>query len=171
MRFNKIDDYGNTRIIEDRIENTTPLERFAKRTDWVDLGHDDVLFSIIDYDRELSISEIIEYEKDLGDGIHIMNKSHIKWIKDNCTVMKYDVTKYNCIRCVSGITGLQILFRYDDELGYYFINYNEKDKRVEYTTVGPNKFPSYLGTPMSSYIIDDSVMEEEKYKLKLVKEK
>lgn len=163
---------------EKRLENTTPFERYLKDIEWVDLGNPDVMYALNDFPLNenldlLSINDIREIKDSLPEGFAIMTKSNVKWLKDNCEV---GLTKFGSrmIGCMSKLNGYQIFFNiYESEEkqnALYFIKYLENENRIMMTEVGPNKFPSYLGTvievPNYTYNFD-----EKKYTIKLVKEK
>lgn len=166
---------------EKRIEETTPFERYLKDIEWIDLGNPDVMYAMndfpIDYENSnndlLSINDIRELKLILPEDVAIITKANIKWLKDNCNV---GLTKFGpqMIGCMSKLNGYQIFFNVyegdEKRNALYFLKYLESENRIMMTEVGPNKFPSYLGTvievPNYTYNFD-----EKKYTIKLVKEK
>lgn len=166
---------------EKRIEDTTPFERYFKHIEWVDLGNPDVLYALndfpLDYEKYsmelLSINDIKEIQNTLPEGVTIITKANIKWLKDNC---KVGLTKFGTqmIGCMSEINNYQIFFNTYEEnnerFAIYFLKHMEDENRIMITEVGPKKFPSYLGTVIEVPNYTQK-FDEKKYTIKLVKEK
>lgn len=125
-----------------QIENKTPFDFYLSNVEWVDLGHPDVLFARYDYplnyrtsDFEmLSLDDIRDIQQKLSQDIFIMNKQHIKWLKDYCRVIidHSDKRGNRFIRCQSSLIGdsdAHVMFDLFD---------NPKDDRTVYVVGLPN---------------------------------
>ena len=73
---------------EKRIEDLTEFDKYFKNIEWVDMGHNKVLFAKYDFnygaktaDDLLSCAEIDKIYKSLPDDVEIMNASQLNWLK------------------------------------------------------------------------------------------
>lgn len=165
-----------------RIEEKTDLDIFLESVEWVDLGHD-VLYSKFDFpvDKELlSINDLQELIKNLPTDISIMNKNCFKWIQDNCKIIKYqDETLRNsnlitsiCCGNKKGYIHFYLPLNTEKQKITYFIKeLSSKDNiftSIEVNEIGPDKFPSYLGTTRTirKFKMDNNIKQ---YNIKLVK--
>ncbi|MCM1218916.1 MAG: hypothetical protein NC548_30920 [Lachnospiraceae bacterium] len=175
-----------------RLESMTSLDLYLDKVEWMDLGHD-VLYAKFDMPLDylknsdmLSINDLNEIISNLPDDISIMNKNHIKWIKDNCKVLKFqnsdmkDSDMFTSICCISDITNEDIHFNLPTDTGSiqsirYFLGYvpnkvTSITKKINYTLVSPSNQNSYLGTPKQEFIyITGESNDYKKYYIKLVK--
>lgn len=169
---------------EKREEDKTPMDRYLESIRWVDLGHDDFLFAMYDFPLNyldesselLSLVDLEHIQQNLPEGVYVLSKGLIKWIQDNCVVMRNvkrntDIT--TSIVCASKITANEIHFNIDvcnkSKTSKYFLK--KKDvvnnfQHIEINEIGPKKFPSYLGTTKE---IPVGTTEEKTYMIKLVK--
>lgn len=162
-----------------RLEEMTPFERYFKDIEWVDMGNPDVLYALNDFplNYENSFSELLSIDEinniKLPDDVSIITKANIKWLKDNCDV---GLTKFGqkMVGCMSKINGRQIFFNLyntdEDPIAIYFLKHMSDEARIMLTKVGPNNFPSYLGT-VTEVPVYTQKFDEKKYTIKLVKEK
>lgn len=184
---------------EKRMEEMSPIERYLSKVEWVDMGHD-VLYARNDYplnykdgdpDSLLSFDDILDIMKKLPEGVYIANRNHIKWIQDNCRMIKYQddddkLTGKITSICVMGKKHDYIHFNLHpdtkEQMTKYYLNnfkYTGNDNlkalffdkfcdNIEITTIGPKRFPSYLGTPIRVPILKMDAKTKQ-YMIKLVK--
>lgn len=180
-----------------RLENKSPFERYMDKIEWVDLGHD-VLYARWDYPLDyktnnecLSLNDIKNILEILPNDISIMNKNHVKWLQDNCKIIKYQddddkltglITSICCVCKSYEYIHFNLDMSTSKQLSTYFIRETDLPDRnnplwsyiksnidnIELTEIGPKKFPSYLGTVkrLPSYKNNSDV---KKYNIKLVK--
>lgn len=171
-----------------RIEDETPFDRYLKNVEWVDMGNRNILFAKHDFpldylrtDNKLSFNDIKEILESLPDNISIISKSQIKWLRDNCKVIKYKIPEkeddilYSSICCINPNTEEDIHFNLcvtngAQEAKYFLRIIKDRTNltvpKIEINGIGPMKFPSYLGTSKIVYSFKD---EEKLYNIKLVK--
>lgn len=183
---------------EKRLEDTSPIERYLSKVEWVDLGHD-VLYARwdcpLDYkiNSELfSFNEIMDILSIIPEDISIMNKNHVKWLQDNCKIIKYQddddklnnkITSICCIGNNHDYIHFNLNMSTEKQLSTYFIKnrdlpdrpnnllweyFRNKLDNIELTEIGPNKFPSYLGT-VKRISTFKSECDIKKYNIKFVK--
>lgn len=179
-----------------RLEDLSELEKYTRDIEWVDMGHPDVLYAKIDFppttnrlDDEkclLTVEQIVSLIPNLPEGVSIMDRKQIDWLKLNCDIRgdeQYspiqDQVRSNNIICTSNITKEEIYFHV---LNKYSFMYNEtnyflklmKDESSRYkkilrSKIGDLSKPTKLGKSSSilNYVSDN----RPNFFIKLVKKK
>ena len=183
--------FDRARNGEKRTEDLTKIDIYLKNVEWIDMGNRNILFAKHDFpleylhnDEKLSLNDIKEIMESLPDDVSIITKSQILWLKDNCKVVKYKTPERkndileSSICCISEKTNEDIHFNLcmtnGGQEAKYFLKFLKKSsssisQKIEYTGIGPMKFPSYLGTPKAISVYNESKFEEKLYNIKLVK--
>lgn len=176
-------------IKDKRLEDKTEFDIYLSKVEWVDMGNSHILYAKHDFpldylktDEKLSLNDIKEIIDKLPDDVKIITKGQIKWLKDNCSVVRNkeneDDILHSSICCISDKTGGETHFNLCMTNGAqesrYFLgflkNASNLSIKIDKTDVGPIKFPSYLGTPKSHYVFNDEKnLEEKLYNIKVVK--
>lgn len=175
-----------------RGEDITEFDKYIKEIEWIDMGHPDVLYAMLDYplikkidneDVMLSIDDIKDIINNLPEDVSIMNRKQIEYLKKN-TEISTD-TKYekkgddhpNKIICKNEHG--EILFNLYDPYSFmfsqttYFLKFDNKYKKYEYehvqkATMGALEKPTLLGRTTTG---TEFRPDKKHYLIKLVKQK
>ena len=106
-----------------RLQNKTPIDDYIKTIEWVDLGHDDLLFAKLDYGYDkfhdyelLSIEDINKIMSNLPSDVSVMNNENFSWLKENCVFLSE-----NEIKVTSGINNYTTCIRFNHSPSWYYM--------------------------------------------------